>query len=119
MSPVLALDRVIAVAAKAIAKAERGKLMTKWIEMGPHDPRPDETLTAIEQEGFGIVCAVLDCEGESVYRILNAVNTHDELLAECRTLLSSLQWEEKRSGTTYHGYEDLIEAVAKAEGRDR
>ena len=54
--------------------------MTKWIEMGRHTPRPDDTLTAIEQEGFGIVCAVLDYEGESVYRILNAVNAHDELL---------------------------------------
>ncbi len=93
--------------------------MIKWIEMGQHTPRPDDALTAIEQEGFGIVCAVLDYEGESVDRILNAVNTHDELLEACRTLLSSLQWEEKRSGTTYHGYEDLIEAVAKAERRDR
>ena len=54
--------------------------MTKWIEMGRHNPRPDDTLTAIEQEGFGIVCAVLDIEGEAVYHILNAVNAHDELL---------------------------------------
>ncbi len=54
--------------------------MTKWMEMGRHNPRPDDHLTAIEQEGFGIVCAVLDHEGESVYRILNAVNTHDGLL---------------------------------------
>ena len=27
--------------------------MTEWIEMGQHNPRPDDNLTAIEQEGFG------------------------------------------------------------------
>ena len=92
--------------------------MTTWIEQGQHNPLPGDTLTAIEQEGFGTVCAVLDYEGESVYRILRAVNAYDDLLEACRAVLSSLQWEEKRSGTTYNGYEELAAAVAKAEGRD-
>ena len=39
-----------------------------------------------------------------------------DLLAACRTILSSLKWEEGRSGTTYNGYEQLSAAIARAEG---
>lgn len=50
-----------------------------WIEQGEHKALPGDTLTAIEQVDFGIVCAILDYEGESVYRILNAINTAEPL----------------------------------------
>jgi hypothetical protein len=59
-----------------------------WIEQGTCNQRPGEQLVAIEQEGFGIVCAVLDYEGESVYRILRAMNSRDALLEACKGLLS-------------------------------
>ena len=65
--------------------------MTTWIEQGQHNPLPGDTLTAIEQEGFGTVCAVLDYEGESVYRILRAVNCHDDLLAACSPIMNPMQ----------------------------
>jgi len=55
-----------------------------WIEQGTCNQRPGDTLVGIEQEGFGMVCAVLDYEGESVHRILRAVNAYDELLAACK-----------------------------------
>jgi hypothetical protein len=37
------------------------------------------------------------------------------IVKAARELLTSLRWEEKRSGSTYAGYEDLILALAKAE----
>ena len=36
-----------------------------------------------------------------------------ELLAALQTLCASLEWEEKRSGTTYAGYESARAALAK------
>ncbi len=89
--------------------------MIKWIEMGPHNPRPDDALTAIEQEGFGIVCAVLDYEGESVYRILNAVNAHDELLEACIAAMNGIGGDEASQA---EAMQKLRAAIAKAEGRD-
>jgi hypothetical protein len=38
------------------------------------------------------------------------------LLAACKALVASLEWEKNRSGTTYAGYEDARAAIAKAEG---
>ena len=40
-----------------------------------------------------------------------------DLLAAMRILVASLNWEEKRSGTTYNGWEEARAALAKAEGR--
>lgn len=51
----------------------------EWYEQGQRYSA--EPLTVIEQEGFGLVCAILDIEGESVYRILQAMNAHDDLVA--------------------------------------
>lgn len=34
-----------------------------------------------------------------------------------RTLIHSLEWEAKRSGTTYHGFEDAKAALALAQGK--
>lgn len=55
-----------------------------WIEQGTCNQRPGETLVGIEKEGFGMVCAVLDYEAESVYHILRALNAFDDLLAELK-----------------------------------
>jgi len=60
--------------------------MSKWIEQGECTQRPGETLVAIEQEDFGIVCAILDYEGESVYRILRAMNAYDAMLAALKSI---------------------------------
>lgn len=92
--------------------------MSKWIEQGTCNQRPGETLVAIEQEGFGIVCAVLDYEGESVYRILRAMNSHDELLEALRMFVSL-------DPRCHHGVDHCGEcaaclgqaAISKAEGR--
>ena len=65
----------------------------QWHEQGTYHPKDGDTLTAIEQEGFGIVCAVLDIEGESVYRILRAFNSHAELLEACKAAMLALQSE--------------------------
>lgn len=42
-----------------------------------------------------------------------------EMLEALQTLVESLTWEEKRSGTTYSGLEDARAAIAKATGTDR
>jgi hypothetical protein len=38
------------------------------------------------------------------------------LLEALKGLVSSLEWEERRSGTTYSGYDSAREAIARAEG---
>ena len=60
--------------------------MSKWFEQGVHNVLPGDKLVAIEQEDFGIVCAVLDYEGESVYRILRAMNACDAMLAALKSI---------------------------------
>ena len=94
--------------------------MTTWIEQGQHNPLPGDTLTAIEQEGFGTVCAVLDYEGESVYRILRAVNAHDDLLEALRTAaIIMVNTKEKAHKSARLCAIDAAErAIAKGEGRD-
>lgn len=84
--------------------------MTTWHEQGTHTPKPTDKLTAIEQDGFGIVCAVLDYEGESVYRILRAVNAYDELLSLCDSALRALHEDDFPMLR-----EELRAAIAKAE----
>ncbi|MDD5534062.1 MAG: hypothetical protein PHC52_14820 [Syntrophales bacterium] len=54
---------------------------------------------------------------ENAAFIVRAVNAHDALVDALGTLVASLSWEEKRSGTTYHGYEMAKAALAKAEGK--
>ena len=48
--------------------------------------------------------------------IVRCVNAHEALVRALETLLGSLKWEEKRSGTTYAGYEHAKIALAKANG---
>ncbi len=43
-------------------------------------------------------------------------NSNTALVEALRTLLDSLDWEAKRSGTTYNGYEQARAALALAEG---
>jgi len=45
------------------------------------------------------------------------IDAAPDLLAALETLTSSLEWEEKRSGTTYNGYDDARAAIAKAKRR--
>ena len=40
-----------------------------------------------------------------------------EMYEALKALVESLDWEAKRSGTTYAGHEDARAAIAKAEGR--
>ena len=47
-------------------------------------------------------------------RLIAAAPTMYEAL---KALVESLDWESKRSGTTYAGHEDARAAIAKAEGR--
>ena len=86
-------------------------------------PRDGESLVLIEQEDFGAVCGVLDIEGESVYRILRAVNAYDDLLAACKALLPladafydagpcSPKWNHGIGATI----REARAAIAKAEG---
>lgn len=46
-------------------------------------------------------------------------NSHAALVEAAGTVLESLSWEEKRSGTTYNGYEALRLALSAAEGGGR
>src|SRR6185369_9018222 len=39
-----------------------------------------------------------------------------DMLEALRALVASLEWETKRSGTTYAGFEDAQAAIRKAEG---
>jgi hypothetical protein len=41
-----------------------------------------------------------------------------EMAEALRALIASLEWEKKRSGTTYVGFENAKAALAKAEGRN-
>lgn len=88
-----------------------------WIEQGTCNQRPGETLVGIEKEGFGMVCAVLDYEGESVYHILRALNAFDDLLAACKGLLDccELNLDETEPETLLRIIEARV-AIAKAEG---
>ena len=91
----------------------------EWIEAGTHNALPGDKLTAIEHNGFGIVCAILDHEGESVYRILRAVNAHDDLLA---ALIRLREWVRHPGEDDGPENEAVIEqaevAIAKAVGRE-
>jgi len=59
--------------------------------MGLANLLPGEKLVKIEQHGFGVVCAIVDYEGESIYRICQAVNCHRELLAALRDARDMLE----------------------------
>lgn len=89
-----------------------------WIEQGTCSQRPGETLVGIEQEGFGMVCAVLDYEGESVHRILRAVNAYDELLAACKELLREYRLHRPQIFGTDATEEYARTAIARAESID-
>ena len=53
-------------------------------------------------------------EAEANAVLIAAAPTMYEAL---KALVESLDWESKRSGTTYAGHEDARAAIAKAEGR--
>ncbi len=48
----------------------------------------------------------------------NLIAAAPDLLAALETLVSSLHWEEKRSGTTYAGYEAARAALRRAKGEE-
>ena len=41
-----------------------------------------------------------------------------ELLAALQAIIASLEWEERRSGLTYNGYETAKAAIARATGKE-
>ena len=58
--------------------------MDKFTEQGCHNLYDGNGIlikaVAIEQKDFGVIAEVVDLEGESVYRILRAMNSHDDLM---------------------------------------
>lgn len=97
------------------------KTATTWTDAGTMIPRDGEPLVLIEQEGFGTVCGILDIEGESVYRILRAVNACDDLLAACRLAVGYADQAVLGGGPVRDDGEvmrAIRAAIAKAEGRD-
>jgi hypothetical protein len=50
--------------------------------------------------------------------IVLACNAHADLLAALEMLVASLEWEEKRSGITYNGFDSARAAIAKARGHE-
>ena len=58
----------------------------EWYEMGLANLVPGDKLVRIEEHGFGVVCAIVDYEGESIYRICQAMNCHRDLLTACKEL---------------------------------
>jgi hypothetical protein len=102
------------------------KTATTWTEAGTMISRDGEPLTLIEQEGFGTVCGILDIEGESVFRILRAVNAHDDLLEALKEAYAVIRHAAQESkgrvrnelvgGWKWHA-ERCKAAIAKAEGR--
>ena len=91
------------------------KQTTTWIELGAVNLLPGETLRAIEQEGFGVVCAVVDYEGESVFRILRAINGHDDLLEACKAMSACCGPADGWNGETNRCLLLIEAAIAKAQ----
>ena len=86
--------------------------MMNWTKQGECTQRPGETLVGIEQEGFGIVCAVIDYEGDSVCRILRAVNAYDDLLEACKSALVGIGGDDASQA---EAWEKVNAAINKAE----
>ena len=82
----------------------------------------DDPLKVVSTQPNGGIIAEASCwwydKLETAPANARLIAAAPELLEGAKMLDISLQWEERRSGTTYNGMDTLRAAIAKAEGRD-
>ena len=96
----------------ADSRTLRQQLLMGGIAIKAYAPRYDEKCAIFNistNKTFGG-----DGVTEANARLIAAAPTMYEAL---KALAESLDWESKRSGTTYAGHEDARAAIAKVEGR--
>lgn len=77
---------------------------------------PDGRLVIWGADGME-VCLMRDRGGDAFDHadyLLRAANAHVGLVSALRTLVQSLEWEKRRTGTTYNGFEDARAALRAA-----
>ena len=96
--------------------------MDKFIEQGCRNLYDGNGIlikaVAIEQKDFGVIAEVVDLEGESVYRILRAMNSYADMLHALKMLRGVRDWAKEHNKITILQCCDwsLIDAaIAKAE----
>lgn len=87
-------------------------MMVYQVKAGNLQQRYDNCPMDDEYEYDQEKLASIHAENEANARLIAAA---PDLLAALKTLVASLDWEAKRSGTTYHGYEEAVSAIAKTE----
>ena len=88
-----------------------------WHSQRPHGS--DIPVWGVDEKSRGCVALVNMSAERATEAAANArlIAAAPEMYEALKALVESLDWEAKRSGTTYAGHEDARAAIAKAEGR--
>jgi uncharacterized heparinase superfamily protein len=99
-----------------------GKTFASWQEarasIVAKPEAPPVQAVAIEQKDFGVIAEVVNLEGESVFRILRAMNSYADMLHSLKMLRGVRDWAKEHNKITILQCCDwsLIDAaIAKAE----